>query len=215
MAQLFPRWTNRTPHFAALGTVGSLVVIIFLLWYYGSPKNTDVGYRPDQPVAYSHKLHAGDLGMDCRYCHWAVDMASHANVPATKTCMNCHMLIGTENEKLLPVRESWAQQTPIEWVKVHKAPDYAVFNHAAHVDAGIGCISCHGNVAEMGKVMQVEPLSMAWCLDCHRQPDPHFRPVSEVTNMKWVPPADHGEFVKNWKQEKNINPPVECSGCHR
>ncbi len=153
--------------------------------------------------------------MDCRYCHWAVDVSAHANVPSTKTCMNCHEIIGTDNEKLLPVRESWARKIPIEWVRVHKVPDYAYFNHASHVNAGVGCISCHGNVAQMEKVMQVEPLSMGWCLDCHRDPDEYLRPVSEVTNMNWVKPADHADFVEKWKKEKNINPPVDCSGCHR
>jgi hypothetical protein len=215
LAQLFPRWTNKTPLYTLIGLTASVVLIILLIWYYGSPKNTDVGYRPDQPVDYSHKLHAGDLGIDCRYCHWGVDQAAHANVPATKTCMNCHTLVGTDNEKLLPVRESWATKEPIHWVRVHKVPDYAYFDHSAHVNAGVGCISCHGNVAEMVKVIQVKPLSMSWCLDCHRNPDEHLRPVSEVTNMNWVKPSDHKQFVENWKKEKNINPPVDCSGCHR
>lgn len=215
MAQLFPRWSNKTPLYTIIGLTVSLILIVLLFWYYGSPKNTDVGYRPNQPVDYSHKLHAGDLGIDCRYCHWGVDKSPHANIPATKTCMNCHTLVGTDNEKLLPVRESWATKEPIHWVRVHKVPDYAYFDHSAHVNAGVGCISCHGNVAEMEKVIQVEPLSMSWCLDCHRNPDDYLRPVSEVTNMNWVKPSDHKQFVDNWKKEKNINPPVDCSGCHR
>ncbi len=215
MAQLFPRWSNKTPLYTIIGLSALLVILVFLIWYYGSPKNTDVGYRPDQPVDYSHKLHAGDLGIDCRYCHWGVDQSAHANVPATKTCMNCHTLVGTDNEKLLPVRESWATKEPIQWVRVHKVADYSYFDHSAHVSAGVGCISCHGNVSEMVKVIQVEPLSMSWCLDCHRNPDEHLRPVSEVTNMSWVKPSDHKQFVENWKKEKNINPPVDCSGCHR
>ena len=215
MAQLFPRWTNKTPLYLVVGLVLGTTALIFLIWYYGSPKYTDVGYRPDQPVDYSHKLHAGDLGIDCRYCHWGVESSAHANVPSTKTCMNCHTLVGTDNEKLLPVRESWANKEPIQWVRVHKVPDYAYFNHAAHVNAGVGCITCHGNVAEMERVMQTESLSMKWCLDCHRAPDDHLRPVSEVTNMNWTPLTNHATFVQKWKQEKNINPPVDCSGCHR
>lgn len=215
MAQLFPRWTNKTPLYILIGLVLLAIFTIALLWYYGSPKYTDVGYRPDQPVAYSHKLHAGDLGMDCRYCHWAVEASAHANVPSTKTCMNCHQIIGTDNERLLPVRESWATKVPIEWIRVHKVPDYAFFDHSAHVNAGVGCTSCHGNVAQMVKVIQTETLSMGWCLNCHREPDEHLRPPDEVTNMNWVKPADHATFVENWKTEKNINPPVDCSGCHR
>lgn len=215
MAQLFPRWTNKTPLYALFGFGACATLCIFFLYYYGSPRNTDVGYRPDQPVAYSHKLHAGDLAMDCRYCHWGVDKAAHANIPSTKTCMNCHALIGTDSEKLLPLRESWANKTPIHWVRVHKIPDYAYFNHAAHVNIGIGCISCHGNIAEMDKVIQVQSLSMGWCLECHRHPDKQLRPVYEMTNMNWIEPADHATFVRNWKIEKQITPPVDCSGCHR
>jgi len=215
LAQLFPRWSNKTPRYALIAVVFGGAALILLLWYYGSPKYTDVGYSPIQPVQYSHKLHAGDLGIDCRYCHWGVGKSPHANVPSTKTCMNCHTLIGADNEKLLAVRESWANKEPIRWVRVHKTPDYAYFNHEAHVNAGVGCISCHGNVAEMEVVHQVEPLSMSWCLECHRNPDSRLRPVSEVTNMNWTPPSGHADFVAKWKKEKNINPPVDCSGCHR
>ncbi len=215
MAQIFPKWSNRIPPIAAGAVVLLLAGVVGFFWYYGSPKYTDVGYRPEQPVPYSHKLHAGDLGMDCRYCHSTVELSAKANVPPTQTCMNCHTLILTESEKLLPVRESWTSGEPIEWVRVHKIADYAYFNHSAHLNAGVGCASCHGNVAQMEKVIQVEPLSMGWCLDCHRDPDMHLRPASEVTNMNWVPPADQLEFAKRIKKEKNIAPPVDCSGCHR
>ncbi|MEZ5360735.1 MAG: cytochrome c3 family protein [Candidatus Zixiibacteriota bacterium] len=215
MAQIFPEWTNKLPTLAAIAAliVGAAVVGFF--WYYGSPKYTDVGYRPHQPVPYSHKLHAGDLGIDCRYCHSNVEVSAKANVPPTQTCMNCHTMILPESEKLLKVRESWASKQPIEWIRVHDLPDYAYFNHAAHLNAGVGCVSCHGNVAEMEEVMQVQPLSMGWCLDCHRNPGPSLRPKSEITNMKWTPPADQAEFAAQKIQEMQINPPVDCSGCHR
>jgi hypothetical protein len=215
VAQIFPKWSNRIPPIAAGAVVLLLAGVVGFFWYYGSPWYTDVGYRPEQPVPYSHKLHAGDLGMDCRYCHSAVELSAKANVPPTQTCMNCHTLILTESEKLLPVRESWTSGEPIKWVRVHKIADYAYFDHSAHLNAGVGCASCHGNVAQMEKVIQVEPLSMGWCLDCHRDPDMHLRPESEVTNMDWVPPADQLEFAKRVKKEKNIAPPVDCSGCHR
>lgn len=215
MAQIFPRWTNHLPPLVAGGTGFLLVAVVGGFWYYGSPKYTDVGYRPAQPVPYSHKLHAGDLGIDCRYCHTSVEKSAKANIPATSTCMNCHKLILPESEKLLPVRESYAAGVPIQWVKVHKLPDYAYFNHSAHINAGVGCISCHGNVAQMEKVMLTQPLSMSWCLDCHRNPEPHLRPVSEVTNMNWISPADQAEFAARIRAEKNINPPEDCSACHR
>jgi hypothetical protein len=194
--------------FVVLGGIG-------FFWYYGSPKYTDVGYRPEQPVEFSHKLHAGDLGMDCRYCHNFIETSPIANLPPTQTCMNCHTLVGAQSEKLLAVRESWATGTPIEWVNVHQLPQYAYFNHAAHLNAGVGCISCHGNVRQMEKVQQVEELSMSWCLDCHRDPDPHLRPVSEITNMEYTTPDDQAELAERIREEKNINPRDECSTCHR
>jgi hypothetical protein len=195
--------------------LGVSVTAVAGVWYYFSPEYTDVGYRPVQPVPYSHKLHAGDLGMDCRYCHTSVETSAKANVPPTATCMNCHTMILPESEKLLPIRESFATGRPMEWVRIHNIPDYAYFNHSAHINAGVGCISCHGNVAQMVQVEQKQPLSMGWCLDCHRNPDPNLRPVDQVTNMDWQPPAGQAEFVAQWKKEKQINPPVNCSGCHR
>jgi hypothetical protein len=215
VAQIFPEWTNKIQTYAAIVGVAVIVGAIGFFWYYGSPEYTDVGYRPKQPLPYSHKLHAGDLGLDCRYCHSTVEKSPHANVPPTQTCMNCHTLILQESEKLLPVRESWSEKIPIKWVRVHKLPEYAYFNHSAHLAAGVGCVSCHGNVAEMVEVMQVEPLSMGWCLDCHRNPGPHLRPREELTNMKWTPPDDHEEFARRVIEEKDISPPEDCSGCHR
>jgi hypothetical protein len=189
--------------------------VVWAFWYYGSPRFTDVGYRPKQPVPYSHKLHAGDLGLDCRYCHTAVEVSPVANIPPTKTCMNCHKLILPESEKLLPVRESWAQGTPIEWVRVHNLPDYVYFDHSAHVTRGIGCVTCHGNVAQMDEVTQKEPLNMGWCLSCHRNPDPFLRPLREITNMKWLPPGDQKEQASLLKSQYNIKPSDDCSICHR
>ena len=185
--------------------------------YYGSPKYTDVGYRPKQPVAYSHKLHVGELGMDCRYCHASVELSHEANIPPTQTCMNCHMMIGTESEKLQMVRESFKTGKPIEWVRVHKLPEYAYFDHSVHLHAGVGCASCHGNVDEMEVVEQKHPLSMGWCLDCHRNPESHLRDLSKVsiTDMKWAPPENQAETAAQIIRDKNLNPPEDCSACHR
>ena len=198
-----------------LGVFGLCAVGFFS--YYGSPKYTEVGYRPSQPINYSHKLHAGDLGMDCRYCHFAVEKSSFAGVPPTQVCMNCHTLQGTDKPNLAPVRESFESNKPIEWVRVHKVADYAFFNHSMHMRAGVGCQSCHGEVNKMEKVQVVQPLSMGWCLDCHRNPDQHLRDltVTKLTDMNWTPPADQAERVQKIKKEKNLNPPEDCSGCHR
>lgn len=215
MAQIFPGWTNRLPLIIVVSVIVLGSGVVLGVWYYGSPRYTDVGYRPIQPVAYSHKLHAGDLGMDCRYCHTAVDKSRYATVPSTRVCMNCHTLILPESQRLLPVRESYATGEPIEWVRVHKMPDYAYFDHARHVTSGVGCYSCHGNVAQMEIVQQVEPLNMGWCLDCHRDPAPHLRPLDQITNMSWEPPADHAEWAARFMQERNIQPSEDCYTCHR
>ncbi len=215
MAQIFPVWTNKIPTLIAIALVAMVSAAVGFFWYFGSPRYTDVGYRPTQPVAYSHKLHAGDLGLDCRYCHSTVEKSPVANIPPTQTCMNCHRLILPESEKLLLVRESWATKTPLPWVRVHKLPDYAYFDHSIHLNAGVGCSSCHGNVAQMREVTLVEPLSMGWCLDCHRGPEMHLRPTEELTNMKWKPPANQLEYAHRVIDEKKISPSQDCSGCHR
>jgi hypothetical protein len=185
--------------------------------YFSIPEVQDTGYRPEQPVPYSHKLHAGNLGMDCLYCHTTVAKAGHAAVPPTETCMNCHTRVKTNSALLAPVRESYATGKPVKWVKVHSLPDYAYFNHSAHVTVGVSCVSCHGRVDQMVEITQVKPLNMGWCLECHRNPAPNLRPAEFVTKLDWEPPAgktatDIGlEIIK----AKNVNPPLNCGGCHR
>ncbi len=215
MAQIFPRWTNKLPPLMALGAVLLLAAGTGFFWYYGSPKYTDVGYQPVQPIPYSHKLHAGDLGLDCRYCHNYVETSAYAGVPPTSTCMNCHQLVLPTSEKLEPLRESWRTGKPLAWVKVHKLPDYTYFDHSIHLNAGVGCATCHGNVAEMDVVRQVQPLSMGWCLDCHRNPNQYLRPKSEITNMTWVPGPNQEEFAAAFRAENHIQPSDDCSLCHR
>ena len=190
--------------------------VVFFFSYFGSPKFTDVGYRPDQPVDYSHKLHAGELGMDCRYCHTSVETSQEAIIPPTQTCMNCHNIVDVDADELALVQESWKTGKPIEWVRVHMLPDYAYFDHSVHVDANIGCASCHGRVDQMEKVMQVEPLSMSWCLDCHRDPAKHIRPEGvSVTQMDWVSTEEHEEKMKEYIKIHKISPPEDCTACHR
>jgi hypothetical protein len=193
---------------------GALLYLVVLVWYGGSPKTTDVGYRPEQPVPYSHALHAGELGIDCRYCHNTVDTAAGAAIPPTQTCMNCHAKIRSQSAKLIPVQESYATGLPIRWIKVHDLPDYAYFNHSAHVSRGVGCVSCHGRVDKMEVVYQAEPLSMGWCLDCHREPERHLRPVEYVTDMAWQA-EDQLALGRELRETHNINPSEDCSTCHR
>lgn len=225
MTVLFPKWTNNIPTAAAVGAVVSLGLAVLVVTHYFSPRNTDVGYAPDQPVPYSHKLHAGLMGFDCRYCHQKVEDGPHATVPPTQTCMNCHQgnRVKGDSPRLEVVRNAAASGEPIEWVKVHLLPDYVYFDHSVHVNAGVGCASCHGRIDQMEVVRQVEPLSMSWCLECHMDPADHLRPVSEVTNMDYGldtpsnPNAaqEAAELGAQLVAEKNINPPIHCSACHR
>tara|TARA_B100000963_G_C22573334_1_gene647159 strand:+ start:113 stop:757 length:645 start_codon:yes stop_codon:yes gene_type:complete len=213
MAQIFPEWTNHVPRKLLIGLILTVNVIIFGIWYYFSPEFTDVGYAPKQPVPYSHQIHVQKLGLDCQYCHTSVWNSKQANVPPTQTCMNCHSQIKTDSEKLAPIRESWETGEAVEWVRVHNLADYAYFNHAAHVNVGVGCESCHGRIDQMEVVYQAEPLSMSWCMDCHRNPEMYLRPVEEVTTMGYK--AENQlllgmELVK----KNNVSPPQYCQGCH-
>lgn len=212
MTLLFPKWTNKLPQVIGAAVLAGGGLVTFIVGYWFSPRHTDVGYAPEQPIAYSHKLHAGLLGMDCRYCHQNVERSPHASVPDSNTCMNCHAQIRADSPRLEPLRESVASGTPIPWRKVHLLPQFAYFNHEAHVRVGVGCVSCHGRVDKMDVVRQVEPLSMLWCLDCHRAPENFLRPASQVTNMDYVHDL---EVARKIKADNNINPPTHCSGCHR
>jgi hypothetical protein len=187
------------------------------LYYYAPPEYTRVGYAPVQPVAFSHAQHVGQLGMSCVYCHTHVEEAPHANVPATQTCMNCHQMIKPNSPLLAEVRARWADHEPIAWRKVHKLPDYVYFNHAVHVRRGVGCVECHGRIDEMPVVVHDQPLSMGWCLDCHRHPDRALRPAAEVTNLTWTPPPgeDRAELGEEWARERGILVQEQCSTCHR
>jgi menaquinone reductase, multiheme cytochrome c subunit len=219
-SQYFPRWVDPLAKVLAVGAIAFGGYATLIVAYGFSPKTLDVGYAPVQPVAYSHALHAGALAVDCRYCHTSVERTPHANIPPTQTCMNCHSKILVTSDKLKPVRESHQSGLPVEWVRVHDLPDYVYFNHSAHVTRGIGCVSCHGRVDTMEVVKQEKPLSMAWCVDCHRNPEQHLRPPAEATNMTWAPPeGDTPEarkaFGATFKKAHGINPPTDCSTCHR
>ena len=224
---LFPKWFNGIRAMVAVGVVCAAVYVAGIITYGFSPYATDVGYMPEQPVPYSHALHAGKLGMDCRYCHNTVEFTGKAAIPPTQTCLGCHTNITAggvpfeQNPKLAPVRKSRDTGMPVEWVRVHDLPDYAYFNHSAHVNRGIGCVSCHGRVDRMEVVHQVAPLSMSWCLDCHRHPEKHLRPLDRITDMAWDPELDpdiqlaQAELGVQLAKKYNIHPPTDCSTCHR
>lgn len=216
MAFLFPRWTNRIPLFVAVGGPVALAAVAAGVWYWFSPWYTDVGYQPPQPVPFSHKLHAGDLGMDCRYCHNTIERGAMAAIPPTQTCMNCHeKLILPESVRLAPLRTAYITGSAMPWVRVHMLPGYVYFNHSVHLAAGVGCVNCHGRIDQMAVVHQVKPLSMSWCLECHRNPKPYLGPRSEVTNLAYVPRAAGYDPDHDPQRSRTVHPPLHCSGCHR
>jgi hypothetical protein len=217
MANIFPTWTKWLPlklviAMLCLGTMTAVAVT-----YYFTPKYTRVGYQPIQPVSFDHSLHVNQLGIDCRYCHQSVEVSGTSSVPSTQTCMTCHTQIKKQSPKLAIVQSSWATGESIPWVKIHKAPDYVYFNHAIHVNSGVSCYSCHGQINQMEVVWHDQPQSMGWCLECHRHPEGNVRPKDQVYNMDWraespsVQRKEGQKFVKEW----NINPPVNCAACHR
>jgi menaquinone reductase, multiheme cytochrome c subunit len=213
--QIFPKSFDTSVKIGAAVVVVMALGAVGLFAYFAYPTVRNPGYAPRQPVNYSHRVHVGQMGMDCTYCHYTVQKAAFAAIPSTEICMNCHIRVRVNSQELAPVRESYATGDPIEWIKVHRLPDYVFFNHSAHVNSGVSCVSCHGRVDQMEIVRQVEPLNMAWCLDCHRNPAPHIRPVELVTRLDWVPDRDPAEIGRQLITEKNIVPPTNCAGCHR
>lgn len=217
MSNIFPKSANKLP----LQIIVYLVVLSGILTaggtYYMTPKYTRVGYAPVQPVPYSHAIHAGQLGIDCRYCHSNVEKSGVANLPTAQTCMNCHNQVKKDSPLLAVVRQSFATGESVPWVKIHQTPDYVYFNHAVHVNRGVSCWECHGQINEMDVVAHDKALSMGFCLDCHRDPAPRLRPRDQVTNLDWRPASaaaartQGDKFVHDW----NIKPPQSCSGCHR
>lgn len=214
--QIFPKTLNFLPLVGALAAAVGGGVATFVVAYYFSPDNLMVGYAPVQPVPFSHRQHAGQLGMDCRYCHANVERSFEAMVPNTQTCMGCHNVVRTNSARLQPVRDSWASGAPVPWVRVHNVPDHVFFDHQVHLAGGIGCVSCHGRIDQMEVVTQAEPLSMGWCLDCHRDPTEHIRPVDRITDMAWTQEgATEGERTVMNGLLARAEPPEHCTGCHR
>ena len=227
---LFPRWLNKFLPLAGLLLLagGGYAGTLFL--GATDPKTLNTGYQPTQPVPFSHKIHAGELKMDCRYCHTSVDKAAHASVPPTSTCINCHSPMGADGSapvlsavhstsaKLRAVHESWESGESIPWVRIHRLPDFVYFNHSAHVNRGVSCVTCHGRIDTMEKVYQAKELSMAWCIECHSNPAPNIRPVDLVTKLDWEPAEGEGtreEIGRQLVEEKGIHPKTNCAVCHR
>jgi Cytochrome c7 and related cytochrome c len=180
-----------------------------------SDYNTNLGLAREQPVQFSHQHHAGGLGIHCAYCHTSVEESSFAGIPPTHTCMTCHSQIWINSSMLEPVRESYRTDQSIQWVRVHDMPDFVYFNHSIHVNKGIGCFSCHGRVDQMRQVFKAETMSMQWCLDCHRTPEKHIRPLDQIYNMEYEYPPDQLEFGRGLMKTYGVRNLLDCYTCHR
>ncbi len=218
MPQIFRPYANSIARVLLLTILfGPFVGIGFAYWTMRSNYITDQSITLNQPVPFSHAHHVGDFGLDCRYCHTAVENSAVASVPATHICMTCHSQLYTQTEMLAPVRTSLADNRPIHWNKVNKLPDYVYFDHSIHVAKGVGCSTCHGEVDRMPLMRQSAPLTMGWCLDCHRDPKPYLRPQAEVFDPEWHAPANQNELGQKLMVQHQIDNHhlTDCSVCHR
>ncbi|MBW3565349.1 MAG: cytochrome c family protein [Acidobacteria bacterium] len=212
--QIFHRSANTLAKVSIVGTLlvvtlvgGAAIALNRASWI------RETGDALEQPVPFSHQHHVQALGIDCRYCHTTVEKSSFAGIPPTQTCMNCHSQIWTNAEMLEPVRASFREEVPLEWARVHRLADFVKFDHSIHVNKGIGCVSCHGQVDEMRLTAQEKPLSMSWCLDCHRHPEKNLRPLDRITDMNWEA-EDQEALGAELAEEYGTRRLDSCSSCH-
>jgi hypothetical protein len=216
MPQIFRRSANtlsKLSLFGVLSLVGGLILFAMVLGR--SSYVTRANEFVEQPIQFSHLHHVTDDGIDCRYCHTSVETSAFAGIPPTKTCMNCHSQLFSTEPILEPVRASFRDDKPLHWTRVHDLPDFVYFNHSIHVKKGMGCETCHGRVDQMPLMEQVNTLQMAWCLDCHRNPENYVRPRSEITTMGYRPPVPQSVIGPQLVKEYGINSLTSCSTCHR
>jgi hypothetical protein len=216
MPALFPRWSDTLLRVGFVLFLALIVMsIVFLMAWVRTPQITGQFDPITQPIDFDHRHHVADDGIDCRYCHDLVERSPYAGVPPTERCMNCHSQIWNTSPLLAPVWESYFTDRPIPWVRVHLLPEFVYFNHSIHVNKGIGCETCHGRVDTMARVYQVERLQMGWCLDCHRNPQNHLRPLEEITTMGWVPPVPQEELGRELMERYRVRRLTNCTTCHR
>jgi hypothetical protein len=209
----FPPWGNSLFRYALLGAVLLALGTPLALMGWVRSEYARGQFNPlPQPVPFDHRHHVRDDGIDCRYCHRAVETSSTAGFPPAELCMNCHSQVWIESPLLATVRESYFRDLPIAWRRLYVLPDFVFFNHAIHVNKGVGCESCHGRVDQMPRIYQVPPLTMHWCLDCHRDPVPNLRPADAITRMGW-----HGDAAlqRQLAEANHVQPGTSCSTCHR
>ncbi|HXF06894.1 MAG TPA: cytochrome c3 family protein [Blastocatellia bacterium] len=218
MAQIFHPSTNTISRVSIFGFV---FILAALLWAVAEIQRssyiTQVGVARTQPVPFSHKHHVSGLGIDCRYCHTSVEESPFAGIPPTKTCMNCHSQIWADSPMLEPVRQSFRTDQSLRWLRVHDLPDFVYFDHSIHVKKGVGCVTCHGRVDRMPLMWREQPLTMEWCLECHRAPERFIRPREYVFDLEWRPPEDQLALGRQLVEQYHIKVGqlTNCSICHR
>jgi hypothetical protein len=219
MPQIFSPAADTWLRLIVAGLAVALLLVVALVGgFMGSAWRTNTGFTPAQPVPFSHAHHVGELGLDCRICHGGVELSRHAGFPATQTCMTCHSQLFTDAAMLAPVRQSLANGTPLRWARVAKLPDFVYFDHAVHVAQGVGCSTCHGAVQKMPLTFMAKPLTMGFCLGCHRDPAPNLRAnEAEVFDMEWTPPPDQRALGTARMVERGIagRDLTHCNTCHR
>ncbi|TPK94409.1 cytochrome c3 family protein [Mesorhizobium sp. B2-4-12] len=218
MPQVFSKSANGVARFVIWAICAALLLAIVI--GIAMPRSgfvTGVGQAVAQPIPFSHKHHVGQLGLDCRYCHNDVETSSSAGLPATEVCMTCHSQLFTNADMLAPVRASLASGHPLEWQRVNSVPDFVYFNHSIHIAKGVACETCHGEVDDMPLTARAHSLSMGWCLDCHRDPQPNLRPPQDVFLMHWKPPDDIAQIRRSLISVLDIHPETmtDCYVCHR
>jgi hypothetical protein len=216
MAGLFPRWSNAALRWGiSLGTATVVGALALPMVWVRTPYATGQ-FRPlEQPIVFDHRHHVADDGIDCRYCHNLAERSPNAGVPPSKLCMNCHNQVWNESPLLEPVRRSYFEERPIAWQRVHRLPDFVFFDHSIHLAKGVGCEECHGRVDRMARVYQVAPLSMGWCLSCHRDPTGHLRPLDQVTKMGWQPNGSRDALGSQLVSQYGVRRLTNCTTCHR
>jgi hypothetical protein len=216
LVPLYPRWANAAFRIFLFTAVFSLVALpTFFVAWARTPYSTGASDPAPQPVLFDHRHHTRDDGIDCRYCHNAVDRSPYAGIPSSDLCMGCHNQVWNQAPVVSLVRASVFRDKPIRWNRITNVPDFVFFNHAVHVNRNIGCVSCHGRVDLMGQVFMPRAMTMSWCIDCHRAPENHLRPADRVVDMEWAPTSSQREIGLEIKAKNHIDPPTYCSGCHR
>jgi len=218
MAQLFQPYADMGVRAVLVAIAVSPAVLIAASFAVPrSPFVTGQSLVHLQPIPFSHEHHVGFDGLDCRYCHFGAETSRWAGIPPTEVCMTCHSQIFTEAAVLAPARDSLASGEPIPWRRVKALPDYVYFDHSIHLAKGVGCTTCHGQVDQMPLTLQAQPMTMGWCIDCHRNPAPHLRRREEVFADSWSPPADQSEEGRKLMAQYEIDTThlTDCSVCHR